>query len=155
MIMVRVICILVLPLLCFLGAAKAAIPPLSQEELNSSPYIFIGKILSISTESTTNLNCGDKVNVVLTIDVETTITAPNNLPRTFNVHGSYRQTKCKDSDLMPGPAGVVGLQKLKAGMKVKIYAESRVKDKVQKAGETMISIRHPNGLEFIKLSFGQ
>lgn len=134
--------LVLLALLQVLCTARAEVPPLSQEALNSSPFILTGTVKSISKRDVFTDPCMVMVDVMLIVERDRSIESPQ-LPPYVHVRGHLREQRCKDRPPMPGPTGIWGLSALKEGVKVKIYAVSAGPDGT-------LSIQRPNGLEVIK-----
>jgi hypothetical protein len=101
--------------------ATAEIPPLSQEQLQKAPLIVTGKVTSVVEKQTSSGDC--RVHYDVTIEVKVSD------GETSTVRGYYEKWTCTKwkneippTPQPPGHYGIWGIQSIKVGDTVTIYA---------------------------------
>jgi hypothetical protein len=130
--------------LVFSANLMAEIPPLSEETLKSSPYIITGTVKSIVKRDVVLDECFVRVDFLVTVkrDQSDNTTGAKARPAQHDrVRGHRMHYRCAEQP--EGPTGIWGLDSLRKGDKVRIYA-------IKSNSDGTLVIRQPNGLELIK-----
>jgi hypothetical protein len=132
---------LLLVALMFCANLMAEVPPLSEATLKSSPYIITGTVKSITKRDVAIDECFVRVDVTVAVkrDPLNTAGAQGKSTQHDRVLGHLMTYKCTDRPRPPGPGGIWGLESLRKGDKVTIYA-------VKSSSDGTLLIRQPNGL---------
>jgi hypothetical protein len=122
-----------------LNTARAEIPPLSNNELQKSPYTYRGQVTKIEWAQRASIGCiasvkEAKVHLRLNQIGKKQIMMPVIVKGHINVLGK---------DGCVGPSGNWDLQKLKVGDRVIVYGE-------KSGAGALVEIRQPNGLSIQK-----